>query len=85
MQSERDFIVLDGVYVLLFFRPLQRKLCKSRMLTCVRHSMVAIAVLALTIFHPGYCMEEQLRELSKDHRGSDSDLESANKLAAVRA
>ena len=46
--------------------------------------MVTIAVLALTVFHPGYCMQEQRgeRELSK---GSDSDLESAEKFGTVRA
>lgn len=38
MQSERDFIVLDGVYVLLFFHPLQRKLAK---VVCLRVSGTA--------------------------------------------
>lgn len=48
--------------------------------------MVTLAVLALTTFHPGYCMQElQSREVPKDRVGSDSDLESAEKLATLRA
>ncbi len=47
--------------------------------------MVTLAVLALTIFHPGFCVEEQSRDISKDCVGSDSDLESADKLATLRA
>ena len=46
--------------------------------------MVVLAVLALTVLHPGYCLrDERIREVSKDRMGSDSDLE-AEKGGAPR-
>ena len=38
--------------------------------------MVALAVLALTVLHPGYCLrDEGVKELSKERMGSDSDFD----------